>query len=192
TDAFEEQYGVGADPEAAKRVLQEAGIETPVELQLWYTPTHYGDASADEYAEMQRSLETDDIFDVTLKSTEWSQYVAAATTDQYPAFQLGWFPDYPDADNYIAPFYGSETSFLNNHYKNQRVDELIAKERASTDPQERIAAFAEIQDIVAEEVPIIPYWQGVQLAAARDGVTGVKDTLDGIYIFRHWLVGKAK
>ena len=26
---------------------------------IWYTPTHYGDASADEYAEIQRALETD-------------------------------------------------------------------------------------------------------------------------------------
>jgi peptide/nickel transport system substrate-binding protein len=190
TDAFKEKYGVGSNPQAARKVLEEAGIDTPVELQLWWTPTHYGDASADEYAEIQRSLETGDIFDVTLKSTEWSQYVSAATTDQYPAFQLGWFPDYPDADNYIAPFYGSETSFLNNHYENERVDELIAKERASTDQQERVAAFEEIQEIVAEEVPIIPYWQGIQLAAAREGVTGVKETLDGTYIFRHWLVGK--
>ncbi len=42
------------------------------------------------------------LFDVTLKSTEWNQYSEAAFTDKYPAYQLGWFPDYPDADNYTS------------------------------------------------------------------------------------------
>ncbi|MBK1699007.1 ABC transporter substrate-binding protein [Rhodovibrio salinarum] len=192
TDAFKSIYGVGTNAEKAKQVLSEAGIETPVELQLWYTPTHYGDSSADEYAEIQRAFETDDIFDVTLKSTEWARYVEAATTDQYPAFQMGWFPDFPDADNYTAPFYGSETSWLNTHYENARVDELIGKQRAAEDSEARVEAFEEIQQIAAEEVPIIPVFQAKQIATVGDQMTGVSDTLDASYIFRYWLVGKTQ
>ena len=191
-DAFKAEYGVGAKPEKAKRVLKNAGIETPVDLQLWYTPTHYGDSSADEYAEIQRAFETQDIFDVTLKSTEWARYVSAATTDQYPAFQMGWFPDYPDADNYIAPFYGSKTTWLNHHYKNKRVDELIAKQRASEDQGERMKAFKEIQRLTAEDVPIIPVFQAKQIAVIRDHITGIEKTLDPSYVFRYWHIGKTE
>mgnify|MGYP000185011524 CR=1 FL=1 len=191
-DAFKAEYGVGSDPAKAKQVLSEAGIETPVELQLWYTPTHYGDSSADEYAEIQRALETDDIFDVTLKSTEWARYVSAATTDQYPAYQMGWFPDYPDPDNYIAPFYSSEKSWLNNHYNNDRVDELISKERATEDRQARMDAFKEIQRITAKDVPIIPVFQAKQIAVVRDSITGIEKTLDPSYVFRYWHIGKTR
>ncbi|MBK1668147.1 hypothetical protein CKO28_08870 [Rhodovibrio sodomensis] len=191
-DAFKAEYGTGTNVEAARRVLNKAGIETPVELQLWYTPKHYGDSSADEYAEIQRAFETDNVFDVTLESTEWARYVSAATTDQYPAFQMGWFPDYPDADNYIAPFYGSETMWLNNHYKNERVDELIRQERASENPQVRMRAFKEIQRITAKDVPIIPVFQAKQIAVVNDRIKGISKTLDPSYVFRYWVIGKTQ
>lgn len=191
TEAFAERYGEGPDPDGAAQVLEDADVQTPVELELWYTPTHYGDASADEYAEIERQLEADGLFDVTLESTEWDQYTEDAFTDGYPAYQLGWFPDYVDGDNYISSFYSS-ASFLNLHYANDRVDELIGVEQASTDDAEREAAFEEIQEITAEEAPIIPIWQGTQLAIVRDGVTGVEETLDPTYIFRYWLIGKSE
>ncbi len=190
-DAFAETYGEAPDPAGAAQVLEEAGIETPVPIEIWWTPTHYGDASADEYAEIERSLEESGLFDVTLKSTEWDQYVEAALTDQYPAYQLGWFPDFVDADNYLAPFYGTTTGFLNNGYSNKRVDKLIADERASTDPAARVGMFEEIQRIVAEEVPIVPVWQGAFVVAVREGVTGVEQTLDPSFQLRYWVIGKA-
>ncbi len=189
-DAFAEVYGEGSDVAGAEQALADAGIDTPVPLEIWWTPTHYGDASADEYAEIERALEGSGLFDVTLESTEWDAYSEAAFTDRYPVYQLGWFPDYVDADNYTASFY-AEASFLNIHYSNPRVEEILAAEKASTDPAERVALFEELQQIAAEEVPIIPIWQGFQLAAARDGVTGVEDTLDPSFIFRYWAISKA-
>ena len=79
-------------------------MATPVNLELWYTPTHYGDSSADEFAEIKRGLEQSGLFKVTLKSAEWAQY-SDALGKQYGVFQLGWFPDYVDAENYLLPFY---------------------------------------------------------------------------------------
>lgn len=189
-DAFAEEYGEEPDPEGAAQLLEEAGVETPLDLEVWWTPSHYGDLSADEYAEIKRSLEDSGLFTVNLRSTEWDAYTEAAFTGEYPAYQLGWFPDYPDADNYLASFYASD-SFLANGYSNDQVDELIRTERESTDQEERVAAFEEIQRIAAQDVPIIPIWQGDQVAAIREGVTGVEDTFDASFIFRYWLIGKA-
>ena len=95
-DAFKDLYGDAPDIPGATKTLKDAGITTPVPLEIWWTPTHYGDSSADEYAEIKRSLEASGLFTVTLKSTEWDTYITAALTDQYPQYQLGWFPDYPD------------------------------------------------------------------------------------------------
>jgi peptide/nickel transport system substrate-binding protein len=189
-DAFKTEYGAGPDVQKARQTLQQAGISTPVNLEIWWTPTHYGDLSADEYAEIKRSLEESGLFKVQLKSTEWDQYSEAVTTDQYPVFQLGWFPDYPDADNYLAPFYGSKTAYLNNHYKNAKVDQGIAAERQSTQQAQRTRAFQEIQRIVAEETPLIPIWQGKQIAGVREGISGVQKTFDPAFIFRYWLISK--
>ncbi len=189
-DAFSTEYGDAPDPAAAASVLSDAGVSTPVPIEIWWTPTHYGDFSADEYSEIKRSLEADGLFKVTLKSTEWDTYTTAAFTDQYPTYQLGWFPDYLDADNYVSSFYSSQ-SFLNDHFDNKQVDKLLAQERASSDQAEREKIFEKIQQIGAQEIPIIPIWQGQQVAVVRDGITGVQETLDPTYIFRYWLISKS-
>lgn len=190
TKAFADKYGETPDVAAAKQTLADAGINTPVPLEVWWTPSHYGAASGDEYAEIKRQLDDSGLFDVTLKSTEWNQYSTAAFTDKYPQYQLGWFPDYPDADDYTASFY-APASFLNIHYDNPEMNKLLAEEKGSSDDSVRSAAFARIQEIGAEDAPTIPIWQADQVAAVRDGVNGVQDTFDPSFIFRFWLISKS-
>lgn len=187
--AFEEAFGAVPDLGAAEQLLADAGIETPLELEIWWTPSHYGDSSADEYTEIKRTLEDSGLFTVNLKSTEWDQYSTSAFTDQYPAYQLGWFPDYPDADNYLTPFY-SKDSFLGIHYNNKEVNDLLAEQAASTDPAEREAIFQQIQEIAAVDVPIVPIWQGEQVGVTQPGISGVEDTFDPSFQFRYWLISK--
>ena len=189
TDAFKDKYGEAPDVDAAKKILDDAGVKTPVPLEVWWTPSHYGPSSGDEYAEIKRQLDESGLFEVTLESTEWNQYSEAAFTDKYPTYQLGWFPDYPDPDDYVGNFL-SKTSFLNIHYDNAEVNKLLAEEKASTDDAVRQKAFERIQEISAEEAPNIPIWEGDQVGAVVDGVEGVEDTFDPAFIFRFWLITK--
>src|SRR5919106_2298796 len=73
TEAFADEYGEEPDPDAAQKTLDDAGVNTPVPLEVWWTPSHYGPASGDEYAEIKHQLDDSGMFDVTLKSTEWTQ-----------------------------------------------------------------------------------------------------------------------
>src|SRR5215218_3436815 len=189
TEAFADRYGDQPDPDAAKKTLAKAGVDTPIPLEVWWTPSHYGPVSGDEYAEIKRQLDDSGLFDVTLKSTEWNQYSEAAFTDKYPIYQLGWFPDYPDADDYVGNFY-SDTSFLNIHYDNPEMQKLLAEEKASTDDAVREEAFAQIQQIGAQDVPTIPIWEADQVGAQREGVQGLEETFDPSFIFRFWLLSK--
>ena len=181
---FKDMYGDGSggpDPERARKRLEDAGVETPVQLSLQYNPDHYGNSSGDEYAAVKSQLEADDLFAVDLQSTEWVQYSKDRVNDVYPAYQLGWFPDYSDADNYLAPFFATE-NFLGNHYSDPEVDELIAQQRGTQDPAEREALFVQIQDLVAEEISTLPLLQGAQIAVSTAEVEGV--TLDSSFKFR--------
>jgi peptide/nickel transport system substrate-binding protein len=188
-DGYREEYGESPDLNAARQELQQAGVDTPVELEVWYTPSHYGTAAGDEYAEIQRQFEDSGLFTASLKSSAWTQYQEAALTDKYPVFQFGWFPDYPDADNYTYSFYDSE-SFLNTHYSNPQIDQAVDEERASTEDQVRAAAFRRIQQLGAQDAPIIPYFVAKQLAVVRDGVNNVEQTLDPSFLFRFWGITK--
>jgi peptide/nickel transport system substrate-binding protein len=189
-DAFSELYGASPSTAKAKAVLQKAGVTTPVPITVWWTPTHYGDASADEYAEIQRALNGSGLFKVTLKSAEWATYSKTLGT-QYPAFQLGWFPDYPDAEDYLLPFYGTKSNFTSNGYSNPKMDAILAKEKAARSTSARLAQVKQAQMLAAKDVPIIPYWQGAMLAVAHSGVNGIPATLDPTYIMRFWVLSKS-
>lgn len=186
--AFADRYGEGPDPAAAREALEAAGMDTPVGLELWWTPTHYGTASADEFAELRRQLQADGLFEVTLRSTEWSQYTEAAK-ETYPTFQYGWFPDYPGPDVFTTPFFASD-SFLNTGYANARMDRLLATARLTEEEGRLGELYGEVQEIAAEDVVTIPLWQGKPVAIVRDGVEGVVRTLDPSAILRMWLISR--
>jgi peptide/nickel transport system substrate-binding protein len=190
TPDYQTVYGSAPDKAKAAAALSAAGVKTPVSLQIWWTPEHYGTLSSDEYTEIKRELEASGLFKVDLQSSEWDSYSKAYATDKYPVYELGWFPDYPDTDDYVGEFYG-ETPFFNNHYVNTKIDALLTDEKASTDAAKRTADFKAIQDAAAPDAPTIPVWQGEQIAVQYGNITGLSKTLLPDYIFRFWVLGKS-
>ena len=171
----------GPDADKAAAALTAAGVTTPVELDLQYNTDHYGEASADEYALIKSQLEATGLFTVNLASTEYTQYSPDRTSDVYPAYELGWYPDFSDADNYLTPFFGAD-SFLVNHYSNPDVIAKIAAEATESDPTKREALIEDIQKLVAADLPTIPVWQGAQVVVTGTDVKGAQ--LDGSFKFR--------
>jgi peptide/nickel transport system substrate-binding protein len=186
TDAFKLLYG--AAPNLAKAKAAMKGLKTPMPITIWWTPTHYGDASSDEYTEIQRALDASGLFKVTLQSAEWAQY-SGALGKQYGAFQLGWFPDYPDADDYTVSFYQTG-SFFSNDYSNPAMDALIKKERGAKTEALRYTYLKDMQMLGAKDLPTIPYWQGNMIAVSQKNVQGIDNTLDPTYYMRFWLISK--
>lgn len=188
SEPYKTVYGASPNLAKAKAAMKAAGVKTPLKVTLWWTPSHYGDASADEYAEIQRALNASGLFKVTLKSAEWAQY-SGALGKVYGAFQLGWFPDYPDADDYTVSFYQTG-SFYSNGYSSKAMDALIKKERASTGAK-RYSYLMQMQLLGAKDLPTIPYWQGNMIAVAHSNIQGIDSTLDAAYYMRFWLLSKS-
>jgi peptide/nickel transport system substrate-binding protein len=187
-DSFQEAYGT-PDADKAKKILSDAGISTPVDLTVGWTPTHYGPSTEDEANEVKRQLEASGLFKVTLKSTEWEQYQTIYKQGAYDLWVLGWFPDYPDADDYLSPFI-VDGGFFQNGYSNTKVNDLVAQEQGSSDQAERQDIFGQLQDTTATDVPLIPSWVGQNTGVYGAGMKGVENTLDPSFIFRFWLVSK--
>ena len=172
----------GPSMDKAKQALQSAGVKTPVTLNLQYNGDHYGPSSGDEYAALKTQLENGGLFKVNLAQTEWVQYTKDRTADVYPMYQLGWFPDFSDADNYLTPFF-SKDNFLVNHYDNADVQALLAKEQTETNASARSDELGQIQDLVAKDLSTLPYLQGTQVAVVGKDVQGT--TLDASFKFRY-------
>jgi peptide/nickel transport system substrate-binding protein len=184
-EPLKELYGDGSggpSVEEATARLEAAGVTTPVTLNLQYNGDHYGPSSGDEYAAVKSQLEEGGLFTVNLAQTEWVQYSKDRTADVYPAYQLGWFPDYSDADNYLTPFF-SEDNFLVNHYSNPEVQQLITDQASETDAATRQADIEQIQALVAADLSTLPLLQGKQVAIVGANVEGA--VLDGSFKFRY-------
>jgi peptide/nickel transport system substrate-binding protein len=191
-EALKGLYGDGngaPDVDKATARLADAGVTTPLDISIQYVAERYGPSSSDEYAIIKENLEESGLFAVNLQSTEWVQYSEDRVADLYPAYQLGWFPDYSDADNYLTPFFLTE-NFLSNHYDNPEVNDLILEQAVTADPAAREALIGEIQDKVAADLSTIPYMQGAQVAVVGSDVEGTEDTLDASFKFRYAALSK--
>ncbi|RMB57475.1 ABC transporter substrate-binding protein [Tessaracoccus antarcticus] len=192
TEVLKDLYGDGSggpDVDKATKALADAGVTTPVALKLQYSNDHYGPSSGDEYALIKDQLESSKLFSVDLQTTEWVQYSKDRTSDVYPLFQLGWFPDYSDADNYLTPFFLTK-NFLGNHYDNSAVNDKILKQASTPDKDARTALIEEIQADVAADLSTVPYLQGAQVAVVGTSVKGAEDTLDASFKFRYGALSK--
>ncbi|GAA2809482.1 ABC transporter substrate-binding protein [Streptomyces showdoensis] len=188
--AFFDTYG-SPDPAKAKKALRSAGITDKVKLTLWSTRSRFGPATDQELKAIAGQLNASGLFDADVKSVEYEQYEKDIAAGKYGVYVKGWVPDYPDADNFTAPFFG-KGNVLGNHYENATVTgSLIPKTSAVADRSATGQDFGKIQDIVAEELPLLPLWQGKQYAVARDNITGLEWTLDASTVFRFWEIKKS-
>ena len=192
TTVLKTEYGDGSGGpslDKAKSTLEAAGVSTPIQLSLQYNTDHYGEGSSDEYALVKSQLEEGGLFQVNLQSTEYVQYSKDRVKDVYPAYQLGWFPDYSDADNYLSPFFIKD-NFIGNHYDSATVQKLIAEQASETDSDARTNDIEEIQADVAKDLPTLPLLQGAQVAVTGTDVQGASTTLDASFKFRYAALSK--
>lgn len=189
SNSFFNKYG---NPSAAKakELLTKAGITTPVKLTLHYTTDHYGSASKQEFEILQRQLNNSGLFDATIQGHPWATFRPAEQKGQYDVYGMGWFPDFPDADNFLAPFLDKD-NFLGSPYSNSAIQRtLIPESRREADRLNAAKSLTQIQDTVAEDVPVLPLWQGKQYVAARDDITGVSYALNSSSTLQLWELGR--
>ncbi|GAA3783364.1 ABC transporter substrate-binding protein [Streptomyces coacervatus] len=162
----------------ARKILADAGITQRVPLTLWYTTDRYGSATKLEFAELKRQLEDSGLFTITLKSRPWKTYVAGYQKGEYPVFGRGWFPDFPDPDNFIAPFVGNQNALGTPYPAPEITGKLLPRSRSESDRANVVSDFEQAQQILVNDARLLPLWQGKQYVAASDDISGAEQALD--------------
>ncbi len=181
-------YGDG-NIELAKQHLAMAGYDenNKLKLELWWTPTHYGDTEKDLAQVIKEQLEATGVIEVELKSAEWSTYVDYARKSAMMASFFGWYPDYLDPDDYTTPFLKSGSNrWLGYPYSDPGMDELLEKAATAPTQEERTQYYEQIQDKLKEDSPIVPLLQGKLFVVAKKDVKGI--ILDPTMLFRYYLL----
>lgn len=189
--AYFDTYGARPSRAKAAAALRADGIDGKVKLTLWSTPSRYGPATDEELKAIAGQLNASGLFDADVKSVAFDQYEKDIAQGKYGVYVKGWVPDYPDADNFTAPFFG-KGNVLDNNYDNRTITgSIIPATAAQSDRSATDKDFGRLQNIVADELPVLPVWQAKQYAVARDGVYGLEYCLDASTVFRFWELSKS-
>ncbi|MFF7951202.1 ABC transporter substrate-binding protein [Streptomyces griseorubiginosus] len=188
--AFFDTYGAEPSRAKAATALADDNVTGKVKLTLWSTPSRYGPATDQELRTIAKQLNASGLFAADVKSVPFGQYEKDIAAGKYGVYVKGWVPDYPDADNFTAPFFG-KGNVLDNNYSNSKITgTLIPETAAQPDRSATDDHFGTLQDIVADDVPVLPVWQAKQYAVVRDNVYGLEYCLDASTVFRFWELSK--
>jgi peptide/nickel transport system substrate-binding protein len=162
------------DPERAEQLLDEAGYERgpdgtrfAVTYDAWISSIWGGP----EQAEMIKQYLGAVGIDVTVEVAEFALFNEKIREKRdFDLVSSGgvWGPHPNEYYNFV----GSQGTRNVMGYKNERVDELFELAKRTSDPEESLQYYYEIQEIIAEDVPIGPIIEYQYSRPYRSGLTG--------------------
>ncbi len=146
------------DPEKAKQILADAGIDTPVKIDFAYptdvTRPYMPDPQAN-FEAMVADLE-ECCFEVEEKSAVWDpNYLDNANNGRYGAYLLGWTGDFGDPDNFIGTFFQDKSPAWG--FENAEIFKLLDDAEVETDQAKRTEMYQEANRKIMELLPGVPY-----------------------------------
>lgn len=158
--------------EEAKRLLQEAGYKPGKKPVMWLSNS----ATYQRRAELIQSDLAAVGIAIDLKPVTFSEYRKGYRNDA-DCWYGGWFPDYPDAGNFLEPvLHGRNIGPGKSnaaHYNNPKVNALLDKAHSTPLGEARNALYKQAEDILIEDLPWLPLYFEMETRYFRDGVSGV-------------------
>ncbi|MGY1695128.1 MULTISPECIES: peptide ABC transporter substrate-binding protein [unclassified Geodermatophilus] len=164
------------DVDRANQLLDEAGFDRSQPIDLWFN----AGAGHDAWVEAVGNQLRENLgIEYTLRGDlDFSEYLPLQDEQGMTGpFRLGWSMDYPSPQNYLEPLYstaalppaGSNASF----YSNPEFDSLVQQGNGASDNEQAIAAYQQADDILLEDMPIMPMFFDLEQALRSENVSDV-------------------
>ncbi len=173
--------GYKYDPELARKELALAGYpggEGLPELKLWSMPVPrpYNPEGLKVGIAMIGDLAKVGI-KANVTSYDWGTYLKRQREqpDDMDMFQLGWTGDNGDPDNFLAVLFdGLASPAIRTQWKNERYHELMQQGKQTIDQAKRVEIYKEAQQLMYDEVPVIPVAHSTVIWPMRNNVMNFK------------------
>ncbi|MEX0938156.1 MAG: peptide ABC transporter substrate-binding protein [Pirellulales bacterium] len=168
---YEPAEGAERNVERAKELLAQAGYPNgrgmPRITILYNTLESHRTIAERIQSEWKKHLG----IDVELENQEWGVYLDRVRSLDYHIARAAWVGDYADPNTFLDMFVtggeNNETGWGDPEY-----DRLIALASTQSDPAERMATLHKAEEILMEELPIIPVYFYVSKNMVRPYVGG--------------------
>jgi dipeptide transport system substrate-binding protein len=176
------------DPDKAKAMLAAAGVQTPLNIDLWYQPVQRPyNPNGKRIAEMMQADLAKVGVNAELKTFEWGEYRKRLQNGEHMTAQMGWTGDNGDPDNFFF-LRGCAAASIGGQnltkWCNKDFDEMLVKARTLADQGERAKLYEKMQAIEHEEAPDMKLAHSIVFEAMRADVTGFKQSPLGRHEFQ--------
>jgi peptide/nickel transport system substrate-binding protein/oligopeptide transport system substrate-binding protein len=159
------------DPDRAQELLESAGgFDGPLTMYFNSGAGHedWVEAVANQ---LQENL---GIESVQFESLEFAQYLDLLEGQEIQGpFRLGWVLSYPSPQYALEPLYTTGSSSNYFGYANPQVDDAIASGNAAAEPDDADAFYQEAEDLILDDMPLIPMWFETRTSVFSDNVSNV-------------------
>jgi oligopeptide transport system substrate-binding protein len=122
--------------------------------------------------------------DVDLISQDWNVHMQALFSGDFYISRLGWAADYNDPISFLDIWVTGVGNNISG-YSNDDYDRLISRAKTSSDPEERMEAMHEAEDIFMSESVVAPLYFNTSLYMVNDDLLGWYDTPLGYSFFAY-------
>ncbi len=146
------------DPERAKQLLAESKYANSMPRIILTYPGQGGDPPT-ILAAVQAGWKEVLGLDVELQASEYSAYLRELRRGTFQMFSAGWIADYPDPEDFLDKLFYSTSQQNEHRYSNPKVDDLLEQARVESDRDKRFQLYAEAEQMILDDVAIIPsFW----------------------------------
>ena len=176
------------DPEAAKKLLAQAGLANGFATDLWAMPVQRPyNPNARRIAELMQADLAKVGIKAEIKSFEWGEYRKRMQAGEHQMGMLGWTGDNGDPDNFLHTLLGCDSAKTGGSnvakFCYKPFDELVLKAKTVTKPAERTELYKKAQVIFKEQAPWFTIAHAVQLKPVRKEVVDFKLSPFGRHTF---------
>jgi dipeptide transport system substrate-binding protein len=174
------------DPDAAKKMLEEAGV-SGLKMKIWAMPVQRPyNPNARRMAELMQADFAKIGVEAEIVSYEWGEYLKLSkAVDRDGAVLLGWTGDNGDPDNFLAVLLGCSAVGGSNRAQwcYQPFEDLIQKAKVVSDVAERTKLYEQAQIVFKEQAPWATIAHSVVFKPMRKEVVDFKIDPFGGHVF---------
>jgi cationic peptide transport system substrate-binding protein len=165
------------NPIAAKKLLREQGIPEGFSMTVWAMPVQRAyNPNAMKMAELIQAYLQEVGIQVNIISYEWSTFRERLTDGLHDSVLIGWSADNGDPDNFYRPLLSCaaiESGTNRAMWCSQEYDLLINQALQYTDISERTYFYGKANELLAEQLPLIPIAHASRYQAHRKDLNGL-------------------
>jgi len=161
----------------AKQLLAAAGYPNGQGLP---TITFIGGGGGGSDAQIVAMLKANLGVTVDYQTMDFGPYQDRLATDPPDIWSISWVADYPGPNDFLGVLLGTGSTANQGGWSNADFDAAVAQGTSASDPATALAAYTKAEQIIADQVPVVPVSYGRSWSLVADGLLGAAQNGTGI------------